>query len=89
MLIPDPEPIYAWQVLDSRDGRWGTISIYLNTPAREITGDGAGHNLVLQTRSHEIAMGQMKQFAEMHTQFGQPVRLYRFIPDPDFKPECP
>lgn len=83
----DPEPIWAWQVLDPRDGRWGTISIYMNFPAREIQGDGRGHNLVLQTREENIAKGPMRKMAETHRQFGNPVRLHRFIPDPDFEPE--
>lgn len=82
----EPEPIYVWQVFDD-DGRWGTISCHLSQPAREITGDGGGHNLVLQTRSEELARGPLRQFAELHRKFGKPVRLHRFIPDPTFEPE--
>lgn len=66
------EPISVWQVLDSRDGRWGTISVYLARRASHVTGDGEGHNLVLQTRSETIARGPMRLFAETHPQVRQP-----------------
>lgn len=80
------EPIWCWQVLDD-DGRWGTISVYLAEESRMITGDGKAHNLVLQTRTEAIARGPYLPFAELHKKFGKPVRLHRFIPDPDFVPE--
>lgn len=83
----EPEPMYAWQVLDD-DGRWGTISCFLATPANFVTGSTEkGHNLVLCHRNEVIVRGPMRQFAETHRAFGKPVRLHRFIPDPDFKPE--
>lgn len=67
--------MYAWQVFDE-DGRWGTISLWIGQSA-----------VVLVARSREIAEGPMRAFAEIHrTSEGKPVRLNRFIPDPDFNP---
>lgn len=85
--IPSPAPIWAWQVLE--DGEWGTISVYLTTPVAEAIGNTSrGHNLVLVTRREELARGQMRDFAlTHHHSSGLPIRLHRFIPDPNFIPE--
>lgn len=87
---PDHEPIWAWQVLDG-DGRWGTIAVMLVHSVSMITGESGansgGHNLVLQSRSEKLARGPLKEFAEIHRRSGKPVRLVRYLPDPDFTPE--
>lgn len=85
--MSEHEPIWVWQVLDPRDGRWGTISCYLATPASHIRGDGDGHNVVLQTRDEGLARGPYKELAETSKAFGNPVRLVRYTQDPGFEPE--
>lgn len=86
--MPDVEPMWAWQVLDD-DGRWGTISVYMEmAPMRVVGNTEQGHNWVLTARSERIIRGPMREIAELHARMTRkPVRLHRFIPDPAFTPE--
>lgn len=84
------EPMWAWQVFDN-DNRWGTIAMVVGKPALGFLGKGnveSGHNLVLMNRNERIVRESMREWAEMHHRMtGMPVRLHRFIADPNFEPE--
>lgn len=73
-MTTQPEPLYQWQVLDDRDGRWGTCTMDLN-----------GHCEVLTCRDKDIALGRYAHIAKLHFELtGQPVRLFRYVPDLEF-----
>jgi hypothetical protein len=79
----DIEPMWAWQVQEE-DGRWGTIMM---TTMRADTGEPVD-KFVLTNREETVIRGYMRDLAIAHKAMtGKPVRLHRFIPDPEFVPE--
>lgn len=82
--VPPPRTLYVWQVLDPRDGQWGTISITMKIPASMIAGnDDGGHNVVLSTPHEKLALGDYRELALAHQRLtGLPVRLYAYDADP-------
>lgn len=75
----EPGAVYQWQVLE--DGQWGVIATALLKAGQEV-------HFPLTTRDERMARVDLRPFAESHKRStGLPVRLHRFIPDPNWGAE--
>lgn len=78
MIGPTPDAIFAWQVLDPADGRWGVISA-------RVVGPMGPMDIVLVTRDRAM-VDRMREVAREHARAsGHQVRLHRFVPDESFE----